>query len=402
VKVAFVLGTTAGGTGRHVQMLAAGCAARGVPSAVFGPAETQRDFAFGDPPGSPAGAGTAGAGVLGRAGVEFEAVEFGDRPHVVRDGRAVMRLRQLIGRSGADVVHAHGLRAGALAAIALSFGGPGPNRPLAVTVHNAPPSGGVNGAIYQALELVVARSAAAVLCVSGDLEARMVRAGAGDVGRALVPAPPRGAGGVPPEAVEAARADLRIGTTGGGRSRPLIFAAGRLAPQKRFAVLLEAARRWQDLSPVPLLAIAGAGPLAGTLAGRAVPLGPAVRLLGHRRDVPALLAAADVFVLPSQWEGQPLILQEALQAGRPIVATRVGGIPDLTGEDAAVLVPPDDPDALAAAVRQVLTDPALAQRLGAAARERARTLPTENDAVEAALAVYRRLTAVAELERGSS
>jgi glycosyltransferase involved in cell wall biosynthesis len=109
-----------------------------------------------------------------------------------------------------------------------------------------------------------------------------------------------------------------------------------------------------------------------------------------------------VFVLPSRWEGQPLILQEALQAGRPIVATRVGGIPDLTGEDAAMLVPPDDPDALAAAVRRVLTDPALAQRLAAAARERARSLPTENDAVEAALTIYRRLTAVAELERGTS
>lgn len=405
MRVAFVLGTTAGGTGRHVQMLAADCAARGVPSVVFGPAETQRDFAFGTPPGGTADAGTAGTGVLGGAGVDFEAVEFGDRPHVVRDGRAVLRLRQVIGRSGADVVHAHGLRAGALAAIALSFGGRGPNRPLAVTVHNAPPSAGVNGAIYQALELVVAHSAVAVLCVSADLEARMTRAGAVDVGRALVPAPPRGAGGVPPEAVEAARADLRIGKTGGigGESgRPLIFAAGRLAPQKGFGGLLEAARHWQDLSPVPLLAIAGAGPLAGTLAGRAVPLGPAVRFLGHRRDVPALLAAADLFVLPSRWEGQPLILQEALQAGRPIVATRVGGIPDLTGEDAAVLVPPDDPDALAAAVRHVLTDGALARRLAAAALERARSLPSENDSVEAALAVYRRLSAVARLERGSS
>jgi glycosyltransferase involved in cell wall biosynthesis len=402
VRVAFVLGTTAGGTGRHVQMLAAGCAARGVPSVVFGPAETERDFAFGAAPGGAADAGAPGAGVAGGAGVAFEAVEFGDRPHVVRDGRAVLRLRELIGRSGADVVHAHGLRAGALAAIALSFGGPGPNRPLAVTVHNAPPSAGVNGAIYRALELVVAHGAAAVLCVSADLGARMARAGAGDVGRALVPAPPRGAGGVPPEAVEAARADLRIGGMGGEGSRPLIFAAGRLAPQKGFGGLLEAARHWQGLSPVPLLAIAGDGPLAGTLAGRAALLGPAVRFLGHRRDVPALLAAADLVVLPSRWEGQPLILQEALQAGRPIVATRVGGIPDLTGEDAAVLVPPDDPDALAAAVRQVLTDPALAQRLAAAARERARTLPTENDAVEAALAVYRRLTAVAELERGTS
>jgi glycosyltransferase involved in cell wall biosynthesis len=389
VRVAFVLGTTAGGTGRHVQMLAAGCAARGVPSVVFGPAETQRDFAFGAPP----------AGVPGAAEVAFEAVEIGDRPNVVRDGRAVLRLRLLIGRSGADVVHAHGLRAGALAAIALSFGGPRPNPPLVVTVHNAPPSAGVNGAIYQALELLVARSAATVLCVSAGLEARMAEAGARDVGRALVPAAPRGAGGVPPDAVEAVRADLRIS---GEASRPLIVAAGRLAPQKGFDILLAAARQWQDLSPVPLLAIAGAGPLAGTLAGMAAPLGPAVRFLGHRGDIDALLAAADVFVLPSRWEGQPLILQEALRAGRPIVATRAGGIPGLTGEEAAVLVPPGDPAELAAAVRRVLTDRALAGRLATAARDRAGSLPSENDAVEAALAVYRRLTAVAQLGEGNS
>ncbi len=83
------------------------------------------------------------------------------------------------------------------------------------------------------------------------------------------------------------------------------------------------------------------------------------------------------------------------------MATRVGGIADLTGDDAAVLVPPGDPGELAAAVRRVLTDRALAGRLAAAALERALTLPSENDAVEAALTVYRRLAAVAELERGN-
>jgi glycosyltransferase involved in cell wall biosynthesis len=284
------------------------------------------------------------------------------------------------------------MRAGALAAIALAFGPPGRRAPLVVTVHNAAPPGGAGGAIYQVLELIVARNAAAVLCVSADLETRMRRAGARDIGRAVVPAPTRGAGTVPAGAVDAVRAELGIG---GGGSRPLVLAAGRLAPQKGFGGLLEAARQWQDLSPVPLLAIAGTGPLAGTLAGAAAPLGPAVRFLGHRGDVPALLAAADLFVLPSRWEGQPLILQEALRAGRPIVAIRVGGIPDLTGEDAALLVRPGDPDELAAAVRRVLTDGGLARRLSAAALERARTLPTENDAVEAALAVYRRLTAAA-------
>ena len=396
MKVAFVLGTTAGGTGRHVQMLAAGCAVRGVPCAVFGPGETQREFGFGD-------------------GVEFGTVDIGDRPNV-RDPLAVLRLRHLLAGSGADVVHAHGLRAGALAALALSLRPVGGPRPLVVTVHNAPPSAGVNGAIYQALELIVARSAAAVLCVSADLEARMRRAGARDVGRALVPslgsAGP-GSAGLGLAAGEAIRRELATAGTAAGAhtaagarasqeaaggeagGRPLVVAAGRLAPQKGFATLIEAATRWQDLSPAPLLAIAGEGPLRAGLTASAAPLGAAVRFLGHRADVPALLVAADVFVLPSVWEGQPLILQEALRAGRPIVATRVGGIPHLTGEDGALLIPAGDPDALAAAVRRVLTSPSLARRLADAALTRARTLPSENDAVEAAIAVYRHLTAAA-------
>ncbi len=101
-----------------------------------------------------------------------------------------------------------------------------------------------------------------------------------------------------------------------------------------------------------------------------------------------LLAAAAVFVLPSRWEGQPLILQEALRAGAAIVATRVGGIPDLVGDDAAVLVRPGDAQALAAAVRAVLADPPLAARLRAAAAVRGAALPTAADAIAAALAAY--------------
>ncbi|HEY0719491.1 MAG TPA: glycosyltransferase family 4 protein, partial [Streptosporangiaceae bacterium] len=297
-------------------------------------------------------------------------------------------LRQILNRSRPDVVHAHGLRAGALAALALTLA-LRPARaalPLVVTVHNAPPSAGAT--IYQGLEFLVARSAAVVLCVSRDLEDRMRRAGARDVRRALVPPPAPVTVTAPdvPASPDAARQEL------GTQGRPLILAAGRLAPQKGFGTLVEAARSWQDLSPVPLLAIAGAGPLQAELAAAAAPLGPSVVLLGQRDDVPSLLAAADLFVLPSRWEGQPLILQEALRAGRPIVATRAGGTPDLTGADAALLIPPDDPDALAAAVHRVLADEALAGRLAGAARDRARTLPSPGSAVEAALAIYREVS----------
>ena len=170
--------------------------------------------------------------------------------------------------------------------------------------------------------------------------------------------------------------------------RPIVLGVGRLARQKGFDLLLDAAARWLDLDPPPLLAIAGDGPLAGELRARAAALGVAAVFLGRRDDVADLLAAAAVFVLPSRWEGQPLIVQEALRAGAPIVATRVGGLPDLVGDDAAVLVAPGDAPGLAAAVRAVLTDASFANRLRAAAARRAAALPTADDAIAAALTAY--------------
>jgi glycosyltransferase involved in cell wall biosynthesis len=370
VKVAFVLGTSTGGTARHVRTLAAGCAARGVAAGVFGPAQTDRDFAF---------------SALAGGQVSFTPVEIADRPRVARDLRAIGRLRRLLAAWRPDAVHAHGLRAGALSAIALAFVRPTvyhPRPALVVTVHNAPAAGGVTGAVYRVLELIVARSADLVLGVAPDLEERMRAAGARRVGRAVVPA-----AGVSAET----RGPLPL-PGNPDLARPVVLAAGRLAAQKGFGTLLEAAARWRDLRPEPLLVIAGEGPLGPALRNQALRLGLDARFPGHRDDIAALLAAAAVFVLPSAWEGQPLILQEALRAGVPIVATRVGGTPVLTGEDAALLVPAGDPRRLADAVRSVLTDVALADRLRKAAADRGTVLPGEDDAVAAALAEYEFLT----------
>jgi glycosyltransferase involved in cell wall biosynthesis len=300
------------------------------------------------------------------------------------------------------VVHAHGLRAGALTVLALA--GARRRRPaIVVTVHNAPPhGGGAAVSVYRVLERMVARGADLVLCVSPDLERRMRAAGARRVGRAVVPAPdmpvgtqPNGRAGEQPALVTSAdghtvpaapATQVSPGALLAGR--PIVLAAGRLAPQKGFGVLLEAAARWRDLEPAPLLVIAGDGPLAGELRSKAAALGVRAEFPGRRDDIPALLASAAVFVLPSLWEGQPLVLQEALRAGVPVVATHTGGIPDLTGDDAALLVPPGDAARLADAVRSVLRDPALGTRLRAAARERGAALPSEDDAVAAVLACY--------------
>jgi glycosyltransferase involved in cell wall biosynthesis len=407
-RIAYVLGTTAGGTGRHAAMLAAGCLRAGLGVSVFGPEQARQLFSAGAEAGTAAAraageaqaAGTAAAHIAAAgiaasepgariaqpaprsAGVGFEPVEISDRPRPARDAAAVLRLRGLLARVAPDVVHAHGLRAGAAAALALAPDlAPGPA--LVVTVHNAPPAAVLPAAVYRMLERLVARRAAVVLCVSRDLADRMRRLGARDTALAVVPAPLAAAPSA--EAIGQARADIGAG------GRPVVLAAGRLTGQKGFGTLLDAAARWQRRVPLPLLVIAGEGPLAATLARDAAAAGLAVRFLGQRGDIPALLAAADIVAVPSQWEGQPLIVQEALQAGRPIVASRVGGIPEVTGSDAALLVPPGQPAELAAAVLQVLDDQDLAARLGAAALARAATLPTAVDAVQAVLAVYARL-----------
>jgi glycosyltransferase involved in cell wall biosynthesis len=364
LRVAQVIGTISGGTGSHVAMLATGCQDRGLAVSVTGPAEARPMFAS--------------------AAVPFTVAGIGDRPHPVRDAAAIMTLRRQLRLAAPDVVHAHGLRAGAFAALALArMAGPGPA--LLVTVHNAAPAGPRSAAVYRVLELIVARRATKVLCASGDLTARMHRLGARDTGQAVVAAPHA----EPPsdQEVSKARADIGAG------QRPVLLTVGRLAAQKGLGVLLDAAAAWQDHDPVPVLAIAGAGPLAAELSARARTARLEVAFLGRRDDVPALLAAADVVVVPSLWEARALIVQEALRAGKPIVASRVGGIPDITGEDAALLVPPGDPGLLAAAVLSVLDDQGLASRLGTAAMARARALPSESDAVAAAITAYQRLAA---------
>lgn len=369
LRVALIAGLATGGTARHVGWLAGGCAGAGLAVSVLAPAAT-----------------LAAAGLQERgsqpSGIAVTTLPSGDRLAPGRDLAALARLRGWLASWQPGVVHAHGVRAGALAAAAIALL-PRRNRPpLAVTVHNAPPSAPPAAAVYAALERACARRAALAWCASADLTARLRARGAAaeqfDVpARPLAPAAPGDAAAV--------RAEF------GAAGRPLVLAAGRLAPQKGFDVLIEAAARWRDRDPRPVTVIAGDGPLAGPLDELAARSRVEVTLAGQRDDIAALLAAADVVAVPSQWEARALIVQEAMQAGRPVVATRTGGIPGLTGDDGALLVPPGDPAALAAAVTRVLGDPALAGRLAAAARERARSFPSEQAVLHATLDAYARL-----------
>jgi glycosyltransferase involved in cell wall biosynthesis len=170
---------------------------------------------------------------------------------------------------------------------------------------------------------------------------------------------------------------------------PLIGTLARLVPQKGLDVLLEAFAR---VPPPARLVIAGAGTLRPVLEARAVmpDLVGRVAFLGPRADSAAVMAALDLFVLPSRWEGFGLVLLEAMAAGRAIVASRVSAIPEVVAEgETALLVPPDDPGALAAAIVALLDDPARRQAMGAAGRARVRQEFAPDRLVRATLDLYR-------------
>lgn len=146
--------------------------------------------------------------------------------------------------------------------------------------------------------------------------------------------------------------------------RPLVVGVGRLVVQKSWATLIEAAPR---LPPVDIV-VAGEGPLRAELESQAATAGSRVRFVGAVDDVAALLGLAACFVSTSSWEGLPLSMLEALSLGVPAVVTAVDGVCDVVPDGAALLVAPDDAEALASSVRRVLTDPALATHLSGAAR----------------------------------
>jgi glycosyltransferase involved in cell wall biosynthesis len=165
--------------------------------------------------------------------------------------------------------------------------------------------------------------------------------------------------GVPDVQVPAfARADARAEMLAGPDT--LLFGTvAVLSKQKGITYLLDAARTVIERIPQARFVIAGDGPLRQSLMQQAVQqgLGEHVRFIGYRQDVPRLMAGFDIYVQPSLWEGLPLVLLEALRAGRPIVATRVGGNPEavIDGQN-GVLVEPADVIALADALIRVGQD----------------------------------------------
>lgn len=313
-------------------------------------------------------------------------IDIGARPSGA-DLKALRQLKQLA--ATVEVIHAHGLRAGALAVLAVKRL-PAAKRPrVVVTLHNLPVGSAPTRLVGQALHLVVVKGADYVLTVSPDLleKAKQLGLKAGEI--AVVPAPARGCMDhvAQPEISQDSAQSLDAGSgvdsgSGYGASSdtdcdaaPCLLTIARLAPQKGLDLLLEAATLIKQRGIDFTWLVAGDGPLKAQLNQQIDDAALPVKLLGRREDIGALLSQADVVVQTSYWEGQPLTLREAMQAGRAIVATDVGGSAYTLAGCGQLVEPQAGP--LADAVVAVISDPKRRETLEAASRAAVAKIPGE-------------------------
>jgi glycosyltransferase involved in cell wall biosynthesis len=270
--------------------------------------------------------------------------------------RGIARLRRL--SSTADVVHAHGHQAGLVAVLA-TLGLP---TPVVVSQHNAVLAGGLGlrRRLADAVQRFVARRASLTTGASSDLVATARSHGARHVELAEVPSPRVPALLAAPSSERAARwaASRDILRDNGIRdSGPLVLTISRIAPQKSLEVLVDAAALLRE--PATWVVVGAGDPdLLVALRERAARTAAPVHFVGSVPDPSAWLVASEVFVLPSRWEARALVVQEAMAAGTPVVASDTGGLTDLVA-GAGLLAPVGDAEVVAQAVERLLGDAAL-------------------------------------------
>jgi glycosyltransferase involved in cell wall biosynthesis len=193
-----------------------------------------------------------------------------------------------------------------------------------------------------------------------------------------------------PEAMQPKRAALNLG------SGPVIGIVSRLSREKGIDIFLRAMQQVVRVAPEVRALVIGDGPQAAELHLLTDELGlsETIRFLGARKDIPVLNRLLDLFVLPSREEACPMALLEAMAASRSVVATDVGGTPEVVMHTVdGWLVPPEDPLALSQALLMLLEDPARRTTMGAAARQKVASQFTRDHMVHETLSFYQRLLA---------
>jgi glycosyltransferase involved in cell wall biosynthesis len=342
VKIAQLLTASTGGIGRHVASIAPRLEQRGHQIRVFCPKVTA------------------------------------EAQHFKELGLDVWPLGSPRRFIGADLVHAHGLKAGWLGLpIAWMY-----RIPLVVTWHNAVLGDGLAPSAARQMQRTVALAADLTLGASRDLVALARRLGARNARFSPVAAPV-----VPPAGTS--REDQRW-VLGAADEDTVILTVSRLAPQKNLGMVLDIAAAVRDRHDLRFV-IVGDGPERDKLQRRITNEWLQVRLLGGSDDMGSLLAAADLALLTSTWEARALVAQEALLAGLPLVSTRVGGIEELVGS-AAVLVAAGDVEEAARRIVALADNPAERLRLREAGLRQAATWPNEDGVADDLAEVYNELT----------
>ncbi len=295
------------------------------------------------------------------------------RPHL--DALTLVRLVRHFRRERPDIVHTHSSKAGILGRLAAGLAGV----PQVVhTIHGFGFHAGQSRAVRDALvalERLAARvtthfiavtrahiDAGVALGLFPRERASLIRSGVrlADFERAA---------GIDGTRVAGSSFREELGVS---RDVPLVGMVACLKPQKAPLAFVEVAARFQGERPDAVFILVGDGELRREVERRAarLGLGNRLRLLGWRRDIPRVMAALDVLLHPSLWEGLPRVLPEAIACGVPIVASGVDGTAEILEDGVSGIVcPPGDVDALTRGVRRVLTDRVLAQRMTRRARE---------------------------------
>lgn len=311
------------------------------------------------------------------------------------DARGLFRLTSFLSRSSYSIVHTHTTKPGVVGTLAARLA----EIPSVIhTIHLLPfheQTGRAKTAAYVGVERRAARWCDRLVAVGDFQRDWALEKGIGRPEQ-VVSIP----NGVPMERaatrrlVADVRAELGIGDAF------MILSTGRLAPQKGFEYLVRAAPLLRSKRPATKIVLAGDGPLRRDLSNLVSDLrvGDVVEILGFRADVGELLAAADLVVLPSLWEGLSISLLEAMAAAKPIVATTIASNREVTNDgEAALLVPPKDPGSLAAAIQGLRRDVPRRLELARRGREVQRERYTMRRMLDAYLSEYDRL-----LERAGS
>ena len=293
----------------------------------------------------------------------------------LRDVAALVELVRLIRSLRPQIVHTHSSKAGILGRLAAAIC----RTPVVLfTAHGwafkAEP--GFKSRLYLHADRWVGRITSTVICVSETEKVHGLAARTCRADRTVVIRNGVDARGFRSEAPT-------------NHHDPVLVTVGRLQAPKDFPTLIAALARLRDVSFRARIVGDGPDRQLVTAAIREAGLEDSVELLGGRDDVAALLADADCFVLSSRSEGLPLSVLEAMASGLPVVASDVGGVHELVDEATGTLVPPNDPDALAEALRHLLLDPALRRKLGSAGHARVLTDFTVERFQQAHLELYR-------------